>query len=221
MTGLKPAPFPDQFVLAGRWCRLEPLTPDHAPALFEALQPDIEARHRWLPDYAPRDEAELAAWIRRVRRRPDYVFSAVMDTKTDRCVGRQALMRIRPEHASIELGHVLWGEGGARSRVATEAVFLTARHVFETLGYRRFEWKCNALNEASSNAAVRFGFTFEGVFRQDMIVKGESRDTAWYSMLDGEWPALKAAYEAWLSPRNFDRKGQQKTKLGTRRAEPA
>jgi RimJ/RimL family protein N-acetyltransferase len=215
MSAPKPAPFPDQFVIAGRWARLEPLAPQHAPALFAALQPDIEARHQYLPDYAPRDEADLASWIARIRKRPDYLFTAVMDAKTDRCVGRQALMRIRPEHASIELGQVLWGEGCARTRIATEAVFLTARYVFESLGYRRFEWKCNALNEASRRAALRFGFSFEGVFRQDMIVKGESRDTAWFSMLDTEWAALKPAYEAWLSPKNFDRKGVQKAKLGT------
>ena len=122
-------------------------------------------------------------------------------------------MRIVPEHGVIEIGNVYWGRGIARTRLATEALYLFARYVFDELGYRRFEWKCNDRNEPSKAAALRFGFEFEGVFRQHMIVKGESRDTAWFAMLDGDWPALKAEYERWLAPDNFDEAGNQKSRL--------
>ncbi len=216
MSPLKPVPFPDQFVIAGRWCRLEPLSPEHAPDLFAAVGGD-EALFDWLSAYPPHDEAELAGWISRARRRPDRLYSAVIDAKTKCCVGRQALMRIRPEHAAVELGDILWGEGASRTRVATEAVFLTARHLFEQQSYRRLEWTCDARNEAARRAALRFGFIYEGLLRQDMIVKGRSRDTVCFSMLDSEWPALKPAYEAWLDPKNFDRKGMQQTMLATSR----
>jgi RimJ/RimL family protein N-acetyltransferase len=122
-------------------------------------------------------------------------------------------MRITPEHGVIEIGHILWGPAIARSRVATEALFLWAAYVFETLGYRRFEWKCNARNEPSIRAARRFGFTYEGTFRQHLVVKGENRDTSWFAMLDGEWPALRDAYARWLDPANFDADGGQRTRL--------
>ena len=125
-------------------------------------------------------------------------------------------MRIFPEHGSIEIGGVYWGLPMARTRLATEALFLFARHAFDDLGYRRFEWKCNNRNLGSKAAALRFGFQYEGLFRQDRIVKGESRDTAWFSIIDGEWPALRAEYERWLHPANFDAHGQQLSRLQTR-----
>ena len=122
-------------------------------------------------------------------------------------------MRIVPEHGVIEIGSIYWGPAIARTPRATEALYLFARHIFETLGYRRFEWKCNDRNEPSKRAAKRFGFTYEGLFRQHMIAKGENRDTAWFSMLDSEWPERKATFERWLEPSNFDASGQQKTPL--------
>jgi RimJ/RimL family protein N-acetyltransferase len=128
-------------------------------------------------------------------------------------VGQQAWMRIFPEHASIEIGGVYWGLPMARTALATEALFLFARHAFDDLRYRRFEWKCNNRNEASKAAARRFGFTYEGLFRQDRIVKGESRDTAWFSIIDGEWPPIRAEFERWLQPENFDADGVQRTQL--------
>jgi RimJ/RimL family protein N-acetyltransferase len=137
----------------------------------------------------------------------------VVDRRTGRAEGRQALMRIDATHGVIEIGSILWGPAIARTRVSTEAFHLFARHVFETLGYRRFEWKCNNLNEPSKRAALRFGFTFEGVFRQHMVVKGANRDTAWFSILDSEWPELAAAYAAWLDPANFDDAGRQRRTL--------
>ncbi len=123
-------------------------------------------------------------------------------------------MRITPEHGVIEIGGIYWGPAIARTRIATEALFLHARYVFDDLGYRRFEWKCNDLNAPSKAAALRFGFTFEGVFRQHMIVKGANRDTAWFSMLDSEWPAIRARFERWLNPANFDADGSQLSPLG-------
>ena len=125
-------------------------------------------------------------------------------------VGIFTLMAIRPEHRVIEVGHVIYSPALQRTPLATEAQYLLARYVFETLGYRRYEWKCDALNAASRRAALRYGFTFEGIFRQHMIAKGRNRDTAWYAMLDGEWPARKAAFERWLAPENFGPDGRQK-----------
>ena len=122
-------------------------------------------------------------------------------------------MRIVPEHGVIEIGGVYWGPALARTRKATEALFLHARYVFDELGYRRFEWKCNDRNAPSRAAALRFGFEFEGVFRQHMIVKGVNRDTAWFAMLDGDWPRIRAEYERWLAPDNFDAEGRQLTPL--------
>ena len=148
------------------------------------------------------------------RDRPSYV--AVIDKASGKAVGQQGWMRIRPEHGSIEIGGIYWGLPMARTPLATEALFLFARHAFDDLGYRRFEWKCNNRNEPSKAAARRFGFQYEGLFRQDMIIKGESRDTAWFSIIDSEWPAMRAEYERWLAPDNFDADGVQKTKLRTR-----
>jgi len=141
------------------------------------------------------------------------IYFAVINALTGKCGGRQALMRIEPNHASIEIGSILWGQGIARTAIATEALYLTARYVFEDLGYSRFEWKCNNLNKGSKSAAIRFGFKFEGVFRKHMIVKSLNRDTAWFSMLDSEWPGIKNHYQAWLEPENFDENGIAKTRL--------
>jgi RimJ/RimL family protein N-acetyltransferase len=130
-----------------------------------------------------------------------------------RAGGRQALMRITPEHGVIEIGSILWGPGVARTRLATEALHLFARHAFDDLGYRRFEWKCDALNAPSRRAALRFGFSFEGVFRQHMVVKGQNRDTAWYAIVDADWPRINAGMAAWLDPGNFGSDGLQRRSL--------
>lgn len=205
---------PDRLVLEGRYCRLEPLAPRHAEAIYAATGGEGEAdRYRWLFEAPPVDAAAFAAWVAHAARLEDPLHFAVVDAASGRAAGRQALMRIVPEHGVIEIGSVLWGRGVARTRLATEALYLFARYAFETLGNRRFEWKTNALNEASKRAALRFGFTFEGVFRQHMIVKGQSRDTAWFSMLDTEWPGRKAGLEAWLDPANFDATGTQRRRL--------
>lgn len=218
MSDLTPGNSPERVTLQGQYCRLEPLQPAHTPALYAATSGEgAEERYRYVFSHAPADEAELATWVADAAISEEFLYSAVIDQKTGLCGGRQSLMRIRPEHRSIEIGAVMWGRGVARTRIATEAVYLTARYVFEDLGYRRFEWKCNNLNAPSKRAAIRFGFSFEGISRQDSIVKGKNRDTAWFSMLDSEWPELKSIYETWLAPKNFDANGAAKTSLATTR----
>ena len=176
------------------------------------MAPGAEERFRYLFE-APQTPSDFERWLASAAVSEDPLYFAVIDSANGRCEGRQALMRVVPEHGAIEIGSILWGPAIARTRVATEAFFLFARHAFDNLGYRRFEWKCNALNEPSRRAAARFGFTFEGIFRQHMMVKGESRDTAWFSIIDKEWPALKQIFERWLDPTNFDHKGRQKKRM--------
>lgn len=207
---------PQKIVLDGRYVRLEPLAQKHAADLYAVSTMDGGAeRYRWLFSDAPTSLTQLETRIAEADAGPDR-YVAIIDKATGKALGQQGWMRIRPEHGSIEIGGVYWGLPMARTRLATEALYLFARHAFDDLGYRRFEWKCNDSNEPSKAAATRFGFTFEGVFRNDMILKGESRDTAWFSMIDSEWPALRAEYERWLNPDNFDASGQQKSKLAVR-----
>jgi RimJ/RimL family protein N-acetyltransferase len=209
-----PCARPARRVLEGRYARLEPLAAAHAPALFEASSgPGAERRFAYLFDQPPATLADMEAWVAKASRGDDPLFSAVIDRATGRAAGRQALMRVVPEHGVIEIGHILWGPSIARTRAATEALYLAARHVFDDLGYRRFEWKCNNLNEPSKAAALRFGFSFEGIFRQHMWGKGANRDTAWFAIIDAEWPGFKREYERWLDPDNFDADGRQKSKL--------
>jgi RimJ/RimL family protein N-acetyltransferase len=207
---------PPQITLEGRFIRLEPLAHQHAEDLFAvSTMPGGAERYRWLFSDAPKSLAEMeeriaeASW-------GDLRYVAVVDKASGKAVGQQGWMRIFPQHASIEIGGVYWGLPMARTPLATEALYLFARHAFDDLGYRRFEWKCNNRNEPSKAAATRFGFQYEGLFRQDLIIKGESRDTAWFSIIDSEWPALRAEYERWLSPDNFGPDGVQKSKLQTR-----
>ena len=218
MTAPKPAKSaPERIVLEGRFVRLEPFDIKHAADLHtvSTMSGGVE-RYRWLFTGAPGSVGEMETRIEQALAVSDPSYVAVIDRRSGKAVGQQGWMRIRPEHGSIEIGGIYWGLPMARTPLATEALFLFARHAFDDLGYRRFEWKCNNRNEPSKAAATRFGFRFEGVFRQDMIIKGENRDTAWFSIIDGEWPALRAEYERWLSPDNFDADGVQRSKLGTR-----
>jgi RimJ/RimL family protein N-acetyltransferase len=214
LTGWQPRPRPARIALEGRFCRLEPLDPArHGDELFAAsMAPGAEERFRFLFE-SPEDRTAFARWLARVAASEDPLFFAVIDRASGRCEGRQALMRIVPEHGVIEIGSILWGPAIARTPVATEALFLSARHAFDELGYRRFEWKCNARNAPSIRAARRFGFSYEGTFRQHMVVKGLNRDTAWFAITDGAWPALRAAFEGWLAPTNFDPQGRQRARL--------
>lgn len=206
---------PERVVLDGRYARLEPLDPARhgADLLHSAQESGADERFRYLFEGVPGNAVDFSAWLDKASSTADPMFFAVVDKASGKAEGRQALMRIEPVHGVIEIGSILWGPAIARTRVATEALYLFACHAFETLGYRRFEWKCHNLNEPSKRAAARFGFTFEGVFRQHMVAKGRNRDTAWFSIIDGEWPRLKAGYEAWLDPANFEADGQQKSKL--------
>ena len=199
--------------LQGTRVRLEPLDPErHAEDLLAASQGDPEL-WRYLP-YGPfADAGELRAWLAEHAPSADPLFLAVVDTATERASGVVSYLRIEPEHGCIEIGHIWFGAPLQRTPAATETIYLLARHAFDDLGHRRLEWKCDAANARSRRAAERFGFTFEGVLRQHMIVKGRNRDTAWFSLLDGEWPAARAAFEAWLAPANFDADGRQRQSL--------
>lgn len=211
-----PRPRPEAAALDGRYTRLEPLTTAHAKDLYAACEGiGNRTRFDYLFESPPEKLADIEEWIDKVGGKPDPMFFAVIDRASGRCNGRQALMRIVPEHGVIEVGSIYWGPAIARTRVATEACYLHLKLAFDTLGYRRFEWKCNNRNEPSKRAAHRFGFSSEGLFRQHMVVKGANRDTAWFSIIDAEWPAVRAAYEAWLAPDNFDADGNQRKPLQT------
>jgi RimJ/RimL family protein N-acetyltransferase len=208
---------PQRTILTGRYCRLEPLNSQtHGDDLFEAsMAPGAEERFRYLFD-SPQKRELFDQWIDARSASDDPLFFAVIDLASGRCEGRQAFMRITPEHGVIEIGNILWGPKLAKTRVATEALFLSAQYAFETLGYRRFEWKCDSDNMPSRKAALRFGFRFEGIFRQHMVNKGRNRDTAWFAMLDCEWPSIKQSFQRWLEPTNFDpTTSEQLCKLAT------
>lgn len=210
----KPAQKPGSVVLEGRYGRVEKLdAAKHGADLWNAVRGHDEL---WpYMGYGPfADEAAFAAWLAARPTLEDPYSYALIDTQ-NRAVGIATLMEIRPAMRVIEVGHIVYTPWVQRTPLGTEAQYLLAKYVFETLGYRRHEWKCNALNAPSRRAAERYGFTFEGVFRQHLIVKGRNRDTAWFSMLDREWPARKAAFERWLAPENFDGEGRQRTSLST------
>ena len=212
---VSPATRPGRTTLQGRLVTLVPLDPvAHGDALFEATRGEAGDR-LWLYLFEGPfpDRADFDAHLRRMAASEDPLFLAITDRASGQSVGYASYMRIEPAHRVIEVGSILYTPRLQRTPHATEAMYLMARHVFEDLGYRRYEWKCNALNAPSRKAAFRFGFTFEGIFRQHMIVKGRNRDTAWFSMLDSEWPARKANFERWLDPSNFGPDGRQKTSL--------
>ncbi len=202
-------------MLDGRYARLEPLDPalHGADLLASAQQPGGDDRFRYLFELPPPDMAAFRPWLETASGSADPMFFAVVDKRTGHAEGRQSLMRIDAAHGVTEIGHILWGPAIARTRVCTEALYLFASHAFDTLGYRRFEWKCNTMNLPSKRAAERFGFTFEGIFRQHMVQKGKNRDTAWFAMIDADWPHIKAGYEAWLAPANFAADGSQQARL--------
>jgi len=207
---------PERVTLKGRWITLTPLDAKrHAQALYIGSNGD-EVRDRvwtYLFDGPYADHGVFNASVAAKAQSTDPLFFAILDNATGAAVGYQTFLRIDPANRVIEVGNILYTPAMQRTPGATEAQYLFARYVFDDLGYRRYEWKCNNLNAPSKRAAERFGFTFEGVFRQHMIVKGRNRDTAWFAMLDSEWPARRAAYERWLSPDNFDAQGRQKTAL--------
>ena len=201
-----PRPFPERKVLQGRYCRLEPLdVAKHGGDIWAAFKGAANV-WTWLPAPQPQDRAEYEALLdTMVKNRDICPFAVIVDGKAK---GHMWMMEIRPAHGVFEVGWITYSPTLQRTPAATEAVYLIGDYGFG-LGYRRYEWKCNNRNEPSKRAAVRFGFTFEGLFRQHQVVKGENRDTAWYSIIDSEWPARKAAFERWLAPDNFDKDGRQ------------
>jgi RimJ/RimL family protein N-acetyltransferase len=205
---------PQRITLQGRYCRLEPLDPAaHAEQLYEAYSADKSGiLWTYLP-YGPFGSlAEFTAWMQRECLGADPLFYAIADLAGGKALGVASYLRITPATGSIEVGHINYGPALQRTAAATESMYLMMKYIFE-LGYRRYEWKCDSLNAPSRSAAMRLGFSYEGVFRQATVYRGRNRDTAWYAAIDSEWPQLKAAFEQWLDPANFDSSGRQKTSL--------
>ena len=199
--------------------RVEPFdVARHRDALYTSLHDGGDpSLWDYLP-YGPFERNEWDVWFSRSAASDDPLFFALVDRDTNAPMGQASYLRIEPEHGVIEIGHIALGPALQRTPSATEAIFLMARHAFDDLGYRRLEWKCDAQNARSRRAAERLGFTFEGVFRQHMVVKGRNRDSAWFSVIDGEWPAVRAAFESWLAAGNFDADGGQRRPLAAIRA---
>jgi RimJ/RimL family protein N-acetyltransferase len=212
----KPAPRPPRTPMAGRFCRVEPLDPDrHGADLYAANSLDKDGRNfTYLSGgpFATRDA--YFEWLNGFCRGDDPLFHAIVDLGTGNPVGVASFMRIDPGNGVIEVGHINYSPLLQRKPAATEAMFLMMKRAFE-LGYRRYEWKCDSLNAPSRAAAQRLGFSYEGLFRQAIVYRGRTRDTAWYSIIDGEWPALRAAFERWLDPANFDAQGNQRASLSS------
>ena len=214
---LVPARFPERITLSGRLVTVEPLNPErHGEALWHGFSGE-ENDHLWLylaeGPFAGRSEFDR--YLAQKAHSGEAVCYAIAGNGSGLALGIASLMRIDRANRVLEVGGIHYSRHLQRTAAATEAMYLLARYAFEHLGYRRYEWKCNSLNAPSRRAAERLGFTFEGIFRQHMIVKGNNRDTAWYSMLDSEWPDRKEKLEAWLRPENFDDDGVQRHRLGT------
>jgi RimJ/RimL family protein N-acetyltransferase len=215
-----PAPWPGSVTLKGRHGRLEKLRAEHAADLWDAFAGHDEVWTYISTDGPFAGVAEFSAFLAKRAAATDPYAYAIIDP-ADRAVGYLTLLRIRPEMRVVEVGHVLYSPVLQRTALGTETQYLLARYVFEALGYRRYEWKCNAHNAASRRAALRYGFVYEGTFRQHMIAKGRNRDDAWFAMLDSEWPARKRNFERWLAPDNFDQNGRQQASLAALNAQKA
>lgn len=216
VDGWTPPPFPPREPMVGRTCRLEPLdAAAHAADLHEANRRDTDGGNWTYLPYGPFETLDAyVAWVTSVAAAADPQFHTVIDLATSKPVGVASYLRIDPGAGSIEVGHIHYSPLLQRRIAATEAMYLMMKRAFD-LGYRRYEWKCNALNAPSRAAAMRFGFSYEGIFRQARVDKGRNRDTAWYAMIDREWPALDAAFRRWLDPSNFDERGRQRVALST------
>lgn len=213
----RPVSRPERTVLEGRHVRLRPLDAfADAEALYAESHPPAGDPDLWayMPGGPYRDAADYREALTIDERSEDPLFFTLVRLPDEQPAGIASYLRITPAHGVIEIGHIWFGASLRRSTSATEAIYLLAAHAFDELGYRRLEWKCNALNQASRQAAERFGFAFEGVFRQHMVVKGRNRDTAWYAITDDEWPAIRDAFKVWLSPENFDESRRQRRPLG-------
>jgi RimJ/RimL family protein N-acetyltransferase len=215
VPGWMPRPRPPRSAMVGRTVRLEPLTvADHARSLFESVSED-DGRMWTYHAVGPfgTDRAGFDKWIAQCEASEDPLFFAVVEQASGRCLGYASYLRIDPAVGVIEVGHITMSPALQRTAMATETMYLMMARVFDELGYRRYEWKCDSLNAPSRTAASRLGFQYEGLFRQATLYKGRNRDTAWFSILDLEWPALKAAFQRWLDPANFDADGRQRESL--------
>lgn len=215
VEGWTERPRPPRTAIEGRHCRVEPVdAARHAADLHAANREDAQDRiWSYLP-YGPFETLDdYRAWMEATCLGDDPLFHAIVDAKTEKAVGVASYLRIEPPVGVIETGHINYAPRLQKTAAATEAMFLMMRRVFDELGYRRYEWKCDALNAGSRAAAERLGFTFEGIFRQATLYKGRNRDTAWYAVTDGDWPTIKAAFERWLDDANFDADGRQRESL--------
>lgn len=215
VPGWTPRKVPDVSSLSGHYCSVERLDPNkHGEQLFSVLSADDAAMWTYLPFGPFETRPDLQAWLERVCAQQDPLFYAIVDEKTSRAKGFASYMRIDPNAGVLEVGGIYFSRELRRSAAATEAMYLMMRHAMKDLGYRRYEWKCDALNAPSRRAAERLGFVYEGTFRQAIVYKGRNRDTAWFSIIDSEWPQVKKALEEWLAPANFDADGRQRSRLG-------
>lgn len=204
--------------IEGRYCVLEPINPvRHGADLCEAFCLDQDHRNWTYMPYGPlTTEQQVNDWITATCLGKDPHFFSILDRDSGKALGVASFLRITPAAGSIEVGHIHFSPAIQKSRIATECMFLMMREVFDHLGYRRYEWKCDALNQASRNAARRLGFQYEGIFRQATVYKERNRDTAWFAIVDSDWPRIRAAFEAWLDPDNFDESGHQRIALKAR-----
>lgn len=208
------APWPEKVTLTGKFITLNPLSNSHTHDLFKRVSGEENAYlFDYLYDGPFYDLETFSAYIDAKVNNKEAIFYAIVDAKTNEALGHLSLMRIKPQNRCIEIGNVLFSPQMQKTPGGTECMYLIARYVFDDLGYRRFEWKANDLNAPSRRAAERLGFTFESIFRQHLIVKGRNRDTAWFSMLDKEWPLIKQGFERWLADDNFDESGKQRSRL--------
>ena len=214
----KPPARPAGTPLAGQYCSLEKLDPERHAADLHAAYRDAPEGWTYLPVGPFEGLTEYTDYLRKEAEKSDPLHYAILDSHTRKPIGTAALMRIDPANGVIEVGYINYSTLLQRTRAGTEAMYLLMRYVFDELGYRRYEWKCHSLNAPSRRAAERYGFRYEGIFRQAVVHKGRNRDTAWYSVLDREWPAIRAAFETWLAPSNFDASGGQHQPLRIRTA---
>lgn len=218
LPGWTARPRPPRTAMEGRFCRIEPIDIErHAADLHTANREDKEGRNWTYLAYGPYERLEdYREWMRKTCLGDDPLFHTIIDRKGGRAVGVASYLRIDPGPGVIEVGHINYAPPLQRTAAATEAMFLMMRRVFDELGYRRYEWKCDDLNAPSRAAALRLGFQYEGIFRQATIYKQRNRDTAWYAITDRDWPAIRARYELWLDPANFDAAGRQRQSLAAR-----
>lgn len=215
LEGWEGAKRPERAVLDGKYCRLEPLdVARHSAELFSAFQEDRSGRiWTYLPVGPFKNRDDFEHWLAKASASDDPLFFAIVDRDSGAAAGIASYLRIEPAVGTIEVGFITYSPRLQKTRAATDAMFQLMAHAFDELGYRRYEWKCDVLNAASRKAADRLGFAYEGLFRQATIYKSRNRDTAWYSVIDSEWPSLRSAYEVWLSEDNFDESGQQRRSM--------